>query len=224
MTKTPGISAAIRFIKRAHKGQKDMSGKPYWTHPVRVMERLGPSASVVEKQAALLHDVVEDTKITLDDLRNAGFRADVLAAVALLTRPGNLTYQRYIGRLVQSGNIAALRVKLADLLDNMDPSRAISDGGLHARLLSRHRQAEKRIRKHLGRTTSAAGSMLDEERYEELQRDQDDHDPLQEFQARGGLRVLKLGVDAFQRAQLAQDAFVPGVQMVALGHLLIEPG
>jgi (p)ppGpp synthase/HD superfamily hydrolase len=149
MTKLRGIAAAIRFIKRAHKGQKDLGGKPYWTHPVRVMARLGRSASVTEKHAALLHDVIEDTKTTFDDLRKAGFHADVLVAVELLTRPANLTYQRYISRLMRSGNVVAMRVKLVDLLDNMDDSRIISNGRLHARLLDRHRQAEKRIRKHL---------------------------------------------------------------------------
>jgi (p)ppGpp synthase/HD superfamily hydrolase len=147
--KMQGTAMAIRFIKRAHKGQKDMGGKPYWTHPVRVMAKLGRSASVTEKHAALLHDVIEDTETTLDDLGNAGFHPDVLAAVELLTRPADLTYRRYIRRLVLSGNVAAMRVKLADLLDNMDPRRIIPNGKLHARSLNRHRQAEKVIRKHL---------------------------------------------------------------------------
>lgn len=147
--KSLGIPAAIKFIKRAHKGQKDMSGKPYWRHPVRVMAKLGRAASVNEKHAALLHDVVEDTKTTLADLRKAGFRAEVLVAVELLTRPSDLTYRRYIRRLVLSGNVLAMRVKLADLLDNMDHRRIISNARLHTRLLNRHRNAEKLIRKHL---------------------------------------------------------------------------
>jgi (p)ppGpp synthase/HD superfamily hydrolase len=143
------MTAAIKFIKRAHRGQTDMGGKPYWTHPVRVMTRLGCSASVTEKHAALLHDVVEDTKTTFDDLKKAGFHADTIAAVELLTRAPEFSYRRYIMRLIVSGNVAAMRVKLADLLDNMDQRRSIPDGKLHARLLNRHRQAEKLIRRHL---------------------------------------------------------------------------
>lgn len=147
--KLQGIASAIRYIKRAHMGQKDMGGKPYWTHPMRVMTLLGRSASVTEKHAALLHDVIEDTETTFDDLRRVGFHTDVLVAVELLTRPAGLTYQRYINRLILSGNVAAMRVKLADLLDNMDERRIISNEKRHARLLSRHRKAERLIRKHL---------------------------------------------------------------------------
>lgn len=150
MAKLAGVAAAIRFMKRAHRGQKDLGGKPYWKHPVRVMARLGRSASLVEKHAALLHDVIEDTETTFADLEKAGFHADVLTAVELLTRPSNLTYRRYIRRLIVSGNTAAMRVKLADLLDNMDRTRIIPDKRRHASLLSRHRQAENALRVKLG--------------------------------------------------------------------------
>lgn len=149
MAKILSVGAAIRFMKRAHRGQKDLGGKPYWKHPVRVMARLGQSATIVEKHAALLHDVIEDTKTTFEELERAGFHAEVLAAVDLLTRPASLTYRRYIMRLIISGNTAAMRVKLADLLDNMDHTRTIPDAQRHSRLLSRHREAERLIRQHL---------------------------------------------------------------------------
>ncbi len=151
MAKISTVSAAIEFIKRAHKGQKDIGGKPYWRHPVRVMARLGRTAPMIEKHAALLHDVVEDTATSFADLKKAGFHAEVLIAVRLLTRPTRLTYRRYIRRLVQSGNVAAMRVKLADLLDNLDGRRVIADAKLHAQLFNRHRQAERVIREHLPR-------------------------------------------------------------------------
>lgn len=150
MTKISGVLAAIRFMKRAHRGQKDLGGKPYWKHPVRVMTRLGRSASIVEKCTALLHDVIEDTETTFDDLKKAGFHAEVLVAIDLLTRPADLTYRRYIKRLIASGNAAAMRVKLADLLDNMDESRIIPDKHQHASLLALHRQAAEVLRQHLG--------------------------------------------------------------------------
>lgn len=149
MANIPSVAAAIRFMKRAHRGQKDLGGKPYWKHPVRVMARLGRSATIVEKHAALLHDVIEDTKTTFEELEKAGFHAEVLAAVELLTRPSDLTYRRYIERIIVSGNTAAMRVKLADLLDNMDHTRTIPDVQRHSRLLSRHREAERLIRQHL---------------------------------------------------------------------------
>ncbi|MHB2027034.1 MAG: HD domain-containing protein [Elusimicrobiota bacterium] len=136
-------------MKRAHRGQKDLGGKPYWKHPVRVMALLGRSASIAEKHAALLHDVIEDTKTTFDDLKKAGFRPDVLAAVKLLTRVAALTYKRYIKRLIDSGNTAAMRVKLADLTDNMSRNRIIPDAQRHLRLLSRHQEAEKQIGRRL---------------------------------------------------------------------------
>ena len=155
MAKIPTVAAAIRFMKRAHRGQKDLGGKPYWKHPVRVMARLGRSATIVEKHAALLHDVIEDTGTTFQDIERAGFHADVLAVVELLTCPGTLTYQRYIKRLIASGNAAALRVKLADLGDNMDGRRIIPDGRQHSQLLRRHQRAEQLIRQHLRQGTPA---------------------------------------------------------------------
>ncbi len=149
MTKLKSVAAAVKFMKRAHKGQKDLGDKPYWTHPIRVMTRLGQSASLVEKHMALLHDVIEDTETTFADLEKAGFHTDVLAAVVLLTRPVKFSYRRYIRRLIASANTAAMRVKLADLLDNMDQTRIIPDAQQHARLLSRHQEAERLIRQHL---------------------------------------------------------------------------
>jgi hypothetical protein len=64
----PTVDETIAFIKRAHAGQVDKAGNPYWQHPVSVMGRLGPDATESEKLAALLHDVIEDTDHAAADL------------------------------------------------------------------------------------------------------------------------------------------------------------
>jgi (p)ppGpp synthase/HD superfamily hydrolase len=147
--RNPSVSKAIQLIRRVHGEQKDKNGKPYWRHPIRVMTRLGRSATVTERCAALLHDVVEDTATTLQDLRKEGFSSAVVRAVDLLSRSPDVTYEEYLRRIVRSGNIAAMRVKLADLLDNMSPERVVPNRREHARLLKRHRAAEQLIRSNL---------------------------------------------------------------------------
>lgn len=114
------IEKAIQIAARAHDGQRDKDGEPYILHPLRVMSGVeGEPAKV----AAVLHDVIEDTAITLDDLRSEGFGDATLAAVACLTHPKDESYADYVVRC--KGNGVARRVKLADLEDNARPSRAL---------------------------------------------------------------------------------------------------
>ena len=112
------LSDCIVFATRAHEGQKDKIGEPYIFHPFRVMSLLCDEAS---RMAAVLHDVVEDTPWTLEDLRGLGLRRDVLEAVDLLTKRPGVQYEEYLGKIVKSD--IALRVKIADLRDNMSPAR-----------------------------------------------------------------------------------------------------
>lgn len=116
------IAHALALMRAAHAGQTDLGGAPYCEHPARVMERLGPDASDEAKTIALLHDVVEDGGVTFADLR-IWFGPPVVDAVALLTRPEGMPYAEYIERLAASGNATAISVKLADLADNLDPTR-----------------------------------------------------------------------------------------------------
>jgi (p)ppGpp synthase/HD superfamily hydrolase len=120
----PSIDDTLDFIKAAHAGQTDKAGAPYWRHPVAVMERLA-APSDDERHAALLHDVVEDTAVTLDDLRRLGYGEGVVAIVALLTRDKSdgLTYLDWIRSIAASGNAAAIRIKIADNEHNSDPAR-----------------------------------------------------------------------------------------------------
>lgn len=124
------IDKTIAFIKEAHAGQVDKAGGPYWMHPVAVMHRLGAGATIQEKLTALLHDVVEDTSVTIDDLRSNDFLDPVLEAVALLTRPARLgptwhplSYLEWIRAIADTGNRTAIKVKIADNEENADPER-----------------------------------------------------------------------------------------------------
>jgi hypothetical protein len=114
------IEKALQIAARAHEGQKDKEELPYILHPLRVMNGVtGEEAQIV----AVLHDVVEDTAVTLDDLRQAGFSAAVLAAVLCVTHRKDQPDADYVARC--KGNDIARRVKLADLEDNTRLSRTI---------------------------------------------------------------------------------------------------
>ncbi len=112
------IEDAIALAVQAHRGQKDRAGAPYILHPLRMMFRVETDA---EKMAAVLHDVVEDTDRTLDDLRAEGFPEDVVAAVDHLTRRESESYEEFVRRA--AAHPVARRVKIADLEDNMDVRR-----------------------------------------------------------------------------------------------------
>lgn len=112
------LERAIEIAKIAHEGQLDKAGKPYIFHPVRVMLRVN---NEFEKMAAVLHDLVEDTTITLDDLKREGFHPDVLQAIDALTkRPGET---RIEAAKRAAAHPLARTVKLADNAENMDLSR-----------------------------------------------------------------------------------------------------
>lgn len=136
----PTVEDAISLAVRAHAGQKDRYGQPYILHVIRVVARLfDPPAQM----AAALHDVVEDTAVTLDELRLMGYSEAVLAAVECVTRRNNETYEQFIERIAP--NPLAVRVKLADLEDNMDLRR----GGLlraeDLERVARYQRAWKRL-------------------------------------------------------------------------------
>jgi (p)ppGpp synthase/HD superfamily hydrolase len=123
----PDLGRSIEIMRAAHEGQIDKSGRPYWLHPLRVAMRL-MQCSPAERHAALLHDVVEDTPVTMQDLRDMGYPEEVMELVDLLTRrkPAGESHTQYIDRLVRSRDAKALRVKLADVYDNMSPARTTS--------------------------------------------------------------------------------------------------
>lgn len=112
------LEDAILLAVQAHRGQIDKAGQPYILHVLRVMFRL---ESEKERMVGVLHDVVEDTKYTLDDLRQMGYPKEVLAALDSLTKKSDESYEAFIERT--KGNPIASRVKVADLEDNLDLTR-----------------------------------------------------------------------------------------------------
>ena len=114
------IEKALQIAARAHEGQVDKHGQPYILHPLRVMSAVeGDDARIV----AILHDVIEDTSVTADDLRREDFGEPILEALDRLTHRKGEPYAEYVIRC--KGHEIARRVKLADLEDNSRPSRAI---------------------------------------------------------------------------------------------------
>jgi (p)ppGpp synthase/HD superfamily hydrolase len=112
------LEKAILIAAQAHEGQKDKSGAHYILHPLRMMMRMETEAAMI---AAVLHDVVEDSEWTLDQLRGEGFSEEVLQAVDCLTHRDGESYDDFIARV--RTNAIAWRVKVADLEDNMNVKR-----------------------------------------------------------------------------------------------------
>jgi (p)ppGpp synthase/HD superfamily hydrolase len=113
------LEKAIAIALEAHEGVLDKSGKPYILHPLHLMMKMDSEEAQI---TAVLHDVVEDSEVTLDELAAVGFSKSVIEAVALLTHDKEaVPYQEYIEGI--NGNALARKVKLADLAHNMDSRR-----------------------------------------------------------------------------------------------------
>lgn len=136
MMKTATVEDAISIAAQAHKGQKDKAGAPYLLHPVRMMLRMNSEAAMM---AAVLHDVVEDTAWTLEQLREEGFSDEVLKAVDCLTHRDGESYQEFIERV--RANPIARQVKVADLEDNMNLQRINQIGSKDLERLEKYHQA-----------------------------------------------------------------------------------
>jgi (p)ppGpp synthase/HD superfamily hydrolase len=118
MIYTDKTKKALKLCYEAHKDQVDKTGVPYVFHPFHVAEQMKDEATTV---VALLHDVVEDTYYTLDDIAAEGFGQDIVDAVALMTHEDDVPYLDYVAKL--KSNPIARAVKLADLAHNSDLSR-----------------------------------------------------------------------------------------------------
>lgn len=118
------LEIAIQIALSAHGGETDKAGRPYILHPLTLMLQMDTEAEMI---VAVLHDVVEDSEVTPDELAAAGFPADVLAALALLTHDtAAVPYDDYIAAIAEGDTIAhalARKVKRADLAHNMDVRR-----------------------------------------------------------------------------------------------------
>jgi len=109
---------ALKLCFEAHRDQIDKSGMPYVFHPFHLAEQMDTEESTI---VALLHDIVEDTDYTLQDLKALGFPSNVIDALALMTHDPKVPYMEYVKGI--SANPLATKVKLADLRHNSDLSR-----------------------------------------------------------------------------------------------------
>lgn len=138
----PTLEDAIALAVQAHRGQTDRAGQPYILHPLRAMLRL---TGEEERIVGVLHDVVEDTPYTPDDLRALGYSTTILEALDAVTRREAETYEEFVERLAP--NPLARRVKLADLEDNMDLRRLATIEPRDLERLRRYRAAWQRLQR-----------------------------------------------------------------------------
>lgn len=139
MTQT--LERAIVIAATAHAGQVDKGGAPYILHPLKVMLRM---SSLEERIVAVLHDVVEDCGISLEDLRKEGFSEAVLSAIESVTKVPGESYEDFVERAAQ--NPIGRVVKLADLEENSDLSRIASPSWEDLERVEKYRRAIGRLR------------------------------------------------------------------------------
>ena len=149
---TPLINKAMEIAYKAHLGQVDKAGAPYIFHPMHLAERVDTEYEIC---VALLHDVVEDTDITLNDLAAAGFPTEIVRAVDYLTRRKGMSYDDYLAR-VQKDTIAT-RVKIEDLKHNLDLTR-------FARITEKNEEKAKFYKQYLDILLSAEKNYKGEDR------------------------------------------------------------
>jgi (p)ppGpp synthase/HD superfamily hydrolase len=136
----PTLEDAIALAVEAHRGQLDRSGQPYILHPLRVMFRCQTDA---QRIVAMLHDVVEDTGRSFDDLRKLGYGDDILAAVDCVTKREGESYEAFVERA--AGNPIARAVKIADIEDNLDLRRLPGVAEKDVLRLARYVKAWRRL-------------------------------------------------------------------------------
>ena len=112
------LERAIEIAARTHAGQVDKGGAPYILHPLRVMLRVAPGAQQI---VAVLHDVVEDSDVTFEDLEREGFSAEVINGLRAVTKVEGESYEDFVARAALDP--VGKKVKLADLMENSDLSR-----------------------------------------------------------------------------------------------------
>jgi (p)ppGpp synthase/HD superfamily hydrolase len=139
----PTVEDAIALAAKAHRGQRYASpeGEPYVFHPLRLMLRF---TDPVEQMASVLHDVIEDTDLTIDDLVEAGYTTEVVAVIDCLTHRDDETYDDYIDRVAR--NDVARRVKIADVNENLANNRRLPNSPANTERIGRYTRALERLR------------------------------------------------------------------------------
>jgi len=137
------LEEAIALSCRAHRGQRYPSPErePYIQHPLRVMLAVRTFRT---QMVAVLHDVLEDTAVSVGELRDVGFPDEVVAAVVALTHLPENTYEEYIEQV--AGDPLAREVKLADLADNLANNLRLARTPNVADRIDRYERAIRRLR------------------------------------------------------------------------------
>ena len=132
----PSLKETEDLVREVFLGQVDDGGIPMADHMMRVWQRV-QHLDEDTQHIAWLHDIVEDTNVTITELISRGYPTEVIDAVFLLTKPKQMPYADYIDHLVASGNRRAIVVKLADNADNNDPKRWLSLNPFKAQALTK---------------------------------------------------------------------------------------
>jgi (p)ppGpp synthase/HD superfamily hydrolase len=138
------LEKAIEIALKAHKGQRDKAGEPYIGHLLRVMHA---GKTEDEKICGVLHDLIEDTDWTFDELRKQGFEEHITDALQCLTKQRGESYDQFLERVLS--NRLAVKVKINDLTDNMDIKRlkTLTDRDLER--LNKYLKAYRRLINYL---------------------------------------------------------------------------
>lgn len=131
------LDKAIVIAAKAHTGQVDKAGQSYILHPLRVMMKLKTEE---EKIVGVLHDTIEDTDVTYDDLRKEGFSEEIIEAIKGVTKIDGEDYMDFVKRA--KANPISRNVKLADLEDNMDLGRIASPTEKDFKRIEKYKEAK----------------------------------------------------------------------------------
>jgi hypothetical protein len=137
------LNKAIEIAAKAHAGQVDKGGNPYILHPLRVMQNFCDDGDESAQICAVLHDVVEDTSVTLDDLRSEGFSEAIITSLDCLTKRKGESYDDFISRVLM--NKLACKVKRGDLADNMNLTRIPNPTAKDEERIKKYRKAADRL-------------------------------------------------------------------------------
>lgn len=139
------LGRAIAIAATVHESQRDKANAPYILHPIRMMLR---GRNAAEQIVAILHDVVEDSDWTLEQLAAEGFSEEIVAAVDCLSHRPEESYDDFIERVIT--NPLATQVKLYDLEDNMTLTRLSAITEKDFQRLQRYHKAHQRVLQALG--------------------------------------------------------------------------
>lgn len=135
------LAIAIAIATKAHEGQVDKAGKPYIAHPLKLMAQMD---SLESKIVAVLHDAIEDSELTIQDLVKEGFPSSITEAIAAITKLDGESYADYILRV--KANPIAIKVKIADLKHNLDLSRIPNPTEQDFQRLAKYQQVLQELR------------------------------------------------------------------------------